>query len=54
MKFSEEEKNYIIEDFKVLMDYYRRIKHKCTFEEHTQYIEDYFKKLYKNITIKVE
>ena len=50
---SDEQKNYIIEDFNVLVAYFKKTKG-VTLEEHLNNIELYFRKIYHNALIHIE
>ena len=49
----ESEKEFIIEDFNTLMDYFKKTKG-ITLEEHVKNIESYFNRIYHNVSIKIQ
>lgn len=53
MNMSQDEKDYIIEDFKCLVDYFKNKKGVCL-SECFRNIELYFQHMYQNAKIKIE
>ena len=49
----ESEKEFIIEDFNTLMEYFKKTKG-ITLAEHAKNIESYFNRIYHNVSIKIQ